>query len=781
MLLEGTRLGPYKIISKIGAGGMGEVYRARDVRLDRDVAVKILTERLMNEPEAILRFEREAKAVASLSHPNILAIHDFDQDQNLYFTATELLEGETLRSRITKSQLSWRKAVEIGIAITDGLAAAHSKGIIHRDLKPENIFLTSDGQVKILDFGLAAIRPSKPVGQSSVATESVETDERVLGTIGYMSPEQIRSGDVDSRSDLFSFGCILYEMLTGQRPFRRETVFETVAAVLKEDPLDLAETGLRIPPELQRLVHHCLEKNVNERAQSAHDLAFQLRTILNTRGTASFRAATHEPRSRLSFWISAILILFVLSVVLYSLFGARQSIRSIAVLPFQNAGADPNSEYLSDGITESIINDLAQIPGLRVMARSTVFRYKGNDVDPKKVGRDLKVDTILTGILEQRENQVVIHTELVKVADGSQLWGENYRRSFADVLPLQEEISRKIIERLRLRLSPAQQERFAKSHQTNTEAYHLYLKGRYNWNKRNPDGLKTGIKFFEQAIEKDPTYAMAYAGLADSYAMLGNYDLLPKREALQRAKGAAAKALEINEQLPEGHTSLAYIYFHNWQWVDSENEFKRAIELKPGYSTAHHWYANLLQITGRQDEGIAELKIAQDLDPLSIIINVALGVHLYAAHQYDQAIQQLQRTLDFQPNFVFTHATLGQVYSQKAMYQEAIEELQKAIDLSDGAADYQADLAYTYAISGKQNEAKTILDQLNQRQTREYVSPVYLALVYAGLGDHDKAIQWLQKGYQERSDAITFIKVEPRFDSLRGDVRFQELLRLMGL
>jgi eukaryotic-like serine/threonine-protein kinase len=781
MLLQGTRLGPYKIISKIGAGGMGEVYRAHDVRLDRDVAIKILAERLVNDPEAIVRFEREAKAVASLSHPNILAIHDFDQDKDVYFTATELLEGETLRQRISKSALPWRKAVEIGIAITEGLAAAHSKGVIHRDLKPENIFLTSDGQVKILDFGLAAIRSQKKVVESSALTESGETEETVLGTVGYMSPEQIRSSDVDGRSDLFSCGCILYEMLTGQRAFRRETVFETVAAVLKEDPPELAETGMRIPPELQRLVHHCLEKNEKERAQSAHDVAFELRTILNTRGTSAYSFGVAESQTRLPLWISATLILVVLGFLLYLVFGRRESIRSIAILPFHNASANPNSEYLSDGITESIINDLAQISGLRVMARSTVFRYKGRDIDPEKIGRDLKVDAVLTGILVQRENDLVIKTELVKVADGSQLWGENYHPSFADMLPLQEEISRKIVEKLRLRLSRDQQQRFTKSHQPNTEAYHLYLKGRYNWNKRTPDGLKTGIEYFKQAIEKDPTYALAYAGLADSYALLGNYGVIPQDEALQRAQGAATKALEIDEALPEAHTSLAYVYFHNWQWSNAENEFKRAIELKPGYSTAHHWYANLLQITDRQTEGISEMKTAENLDPLSVMINVTLGVHLYAARQYDPAIEQLQKTLELQPNFVFTHSSLGQAYGQKGIRDKAIEELETAVKLSDGAADCQADLAYLYAISGKQNDAKAILDNLKTAPKEEYVSPVYIALVYAGLRNHDQAMQWLQKGYAEHSEALTFIKVEPRFDSLRQDARFQQLLRQMGL
>ncbi len=759
---------------------MGEVYRAHDVRLDRDVAIKVLAEKLLNEPEAILRFEREAKAVASLSHPNILAIHDFDRDKEVYFIASELLEGETLRNRIVKSPLQWRKTIEIGIAIAEGLAAAHSKGVIHRDLKPENIFITSDGHVKILDFGLAAIKQPEPVTESSVSTESHETDEKILGTVGYMSPEQIRGGEVDGRSDLFSLGCILYEMLMRRTPFRRETIFETVAAVLKEEPPDLADTGLRIPPDLQRLVHHCLEKNPHERAQSAHDVAFELRTIL-TKETAGLSSTLDQRPSRLSLWISGILISVVFASILYLFIHRSESIRSIAVLPFYDAKGNPNSEYLSDGITESIINDLAQIPGLRVMARSTVFRFKGHEADPAKIGRELKVDTVLTGILEQRDNQVVIRTELVNVTDGSRIWGEDYAGSFAQMLPLQEDISKKIIQKLRVRLSRDQEQRFTRSHQENTEAYHLYLKGRYSWNKRTPQGLKDGIEYFEQAIEKDPTYALAYAGLADSYALLGNYGVLAQDEALRRAQGAATKALEIDEELPEAHTSLAYIYFHNWQWSNAENEFKRAIELKPGYSTAHHWYANLLQITNRQNEGVSELKTAENLDPLSVMINVTLGVHLYAARQYDPAIEQLQKTLELQPNFVFTHSSLGQVYGQKGIREKAMEELQTAVKLSEGAVDCQADLAYFYAISGRQNDAKKILDDLKTRQKPESISPVYIALVYTGLGDRDQAIQWLQKGYAERSDAITFIKVEPRFDSLRQDARFQQLLRQMGL
>ena len=484
-LTPGTRLGPYEILSQLGAGGMGEVYRARDSRLERDVAIKVLPVHLAKDPDALARFEREAKAVAALSHPNILAIHDFGNDQGVSFTVTELLEGETIRGRLAQSPVPWRKAVEIGIATAEGLSAAHSKNIIHRDLKPENIFLTTDARVKILDFGLA--RVGAPLSNTPAAADAMTEPGTIMGTVDYMSPEQVRGVTAEATSDIFSLGAVLYEMICGQKVFSRGSAAETMSAILHEEPRQISRSGKSVPLELERVIHHCLEKNPQERFQSARDLAFALKATLTESGISKAAA----PR-------------------------AKKAIDSLAVLPFSNAGNDPNLDYLSDGITENLINNLSQLPKLRIVPRSIVFRYKGRDVDPQAVGRELGVRALLTGRVALRGDMLNIQTELVNVEEQSQLWGQQYNRKFSDIFAVQEEISNEICEKLRVQLSGEQKKRLTKRHTENTEAYQLYLKGRYYWNRRNPEWVNKGIEYFRQAIEKDPLFAPAYAGMADS-------------------------------------------------------------------------------------------------------------------------------------------------------------------------------------------------------------------------------------------------------------------------
>ncbi|MGH9364573.1 MAG: protein kinase domain-containing protein [Thermoanaerobaculia bacterium] len=752
-LAAGTRLGPYEILGALGAGGMGEVYRARDTRLGREVAVKVVSEQLGSDPELLSRFEREARAVAALSHPNILTIHDFGRDQGISYAVTELLEGETLRVRMAHSSLTWQKAVEIGIAVADGLAAAHSRGIIHRDLKPENIFLTSDGRVKVLDFGLARWKPAAPSeDKTSAPTEAATEPGIVLGTVGYMSPEQIRGQAADVPSDVFSLGCVLFEMGAGRRAFSGHTSAETMAAILKDDTPELSSGAPDAPEELSRIVTRCLDKNPEQRFQSARDLAFDLRAVLN-------RSATSKVSSGKT----------------------RKSIDSLAVLPLSNAGGDPETEYLSDGITETLINSLSRLPDLCVMARSTVFRYKGRDVDALEAGRELRVRAVLTGRVLHRGDSLVVKAELVDLTDGSQLWGEQYSRKISDIFAVQEEIARQILEALRVKLTGEEKEGVTRRYTESSEAYRLYLKGRFYWNKRTSEGVRRGIEYFSRAIEADPEYALAYAGLADGYNILGFYTVLPAREAFPKAKAAASKALEIDGSLAEARASLAYArHYYDWDWAEAEREYRRAIELNPGYPTVHSFYANCLTTMGRHEEALAESGRAQELDPLSLIITTGGGWMYYFARRYDDAMRQIQKALEMDATFVPAHWFLGLAYEQKGMDRDAVEELRKAVEFSGGGTLMMAALAHAHAAFGRRSEAEKMIGELEALSAKKYVSPYYVALIHAALGDPDSAFRCLEKAYEERSHGLTFLKVDPQVDPLRSDPRYQDLLRRVG-
>src|SRR5579859_657569 len=613
ILTPGTRLGSYEILAPIGAGGMGEVYKARDLRLEREVAIKVLPEQFARDADALLRFEREAKAVAALSHSNILSIHDIGDANGVRFAVMELLEGQTIRERLRQSAIPWRKAAEIGLAVAEALAVAHAKGIIHRDIKPENLFLTADGRVKVLDFGLA--RVTRPPSTSSTASTGELADAEtqvvnttpgiVVGTMGYMSPEQLRGEVVDGRSDIFSLGCVLYEMVAGQKAFSRKTAAESISAILNEDPAELAGSGKQVPPDLDRIIAHCVEKKAADRFQSARDLAFALRTISSTSGV--FQPVAEQPKPRVSrtVWMAGAAAMVVLAAILLW-FWTHQSgdIRSIAVLPFVNVGADPNTEYLSDGITESIMNSLSQLPNVSVMSRTSVFRYKRPDVDPQAAGRDLNVQAVLAGRVTKRGDQLSVSAELVDTRTNHQIWGDQYNRKLTDVMAIQEEISQEISDKLRVRLTGEDKKRLVKRHTENAEAYGLYLKGRYQWNKQTLDGMQTGINFFKQAIEKDPRYGLAYAGLSDAYALLADYNVLAAKEVMPSAKTAAMKALEIDDTISEAHASLGWAKLTlDWDWAGAEKEFQRSIELNPNYATAHQWYAEYLTTTGRAQIG----------------------------------------------------------------------------------------------------------------------------------------------------------------------------------
>jgi len=779
---------------------MGEVYRARDTQLGRDVAVKVLPSTYSVDEHRLSRFEQEASAASALNHPNILIVHDIGSHDGSPYVVSELLEGETLRKRISGAALAQRRAIGYALEIANGLAAAHEKGIVHRDLKPDNIFITKDGRVKILDFGIAKLTQADATrSQTDIPTRRVDTGPGiVMGTVGYMSPEQVRGQKVDHRSDIFSFGAILYEMLSGRRAFHGESAADTMSAILKEDPPDLSDTNQNISAALERLVNHCLEKNPESRFHSASDLAFALETANAKLTVSSPGLSTASPSSSAEYIvtgikrhkISVLLGLLVLAIAIAGLASylhvrnTEIAIESIAVLPFANQNHDPDTEYLSDGLTESIINSLSQLSNLRVIPRSSVFRYKGKESDPLTVGKELGVRAVLTGRILQRGDNLIVSAELVDVRDNKQLWGEQYNRKTADALTVQQEIAQVISARLRPKLSGEEQRQVAKRETTSPEAYQLYLKGRYYLEKRTKEGTSKAIEYFQQAIDKDPNYAAAFAGLADSYVLLSvaiPRSSFPPKEAFPKAKAAAMQALQIDDKLAEAHTSLAHIKFvYEWDWASAEREFKRAIELDPNYATAHHWYGFDLAAVGRFDEAIIEIRKAQEIDPLSPIINASAGWVFYYARQYDQAIEQERKALEIDPNFALAHGRLAQAYEQKGMYKDAIEEYLRALTLSGENQEEIAALRQAYTVSGMRGFWQKQLDLAIERSKRQHVSASVIAGYYAHLGEREQAIQWLEKAYEER-DALSWLKGDPRWDGLRSDPRFADLMRRVGL
>jgi len=788
--MVGRTLSHYQITALIGAGGMGEVYRAKDTQLGREVAVKILPPQLAENAEALARFKREARAVAALSHPNILAIHDFGSEQGVTYAVMELLEGETLRARLARSALPWREAMEIGAEIAEGLAAAHAKGITHRDLKPENLFLTRAGQVKILDFGLARIKPVAASEAQTLTSTVAETTKPgvVMGTFGYMSPEQVRGETAEAPSDLFSLGIVLYEMVSGQRPFARGNPMETMAAILTAEPPSLAEMGKEVPAEVERIIRHCLAKRASERYPSGRELAVDLRVILSGGRISASVPALTRPRSGQAVWIgmAAVLVISVL-LALYLVVWRGQAIDSLAVLPLVNASGDVNMEYLSDGITEGLINSLSQLPQLkRVIAHSTVSSYKGKEIDPRKVGHELNVQAVLTGRVVQQNDTLIVWTELVNVADGARLWGGEYSQKLANLFALQGELAQQISAKLRLALTGEQQKRLTKHYTENTEAYRLYLQGYYYSNRITPDGVKKGIELLNQAVELDPGNALTYVGLAYSYAAASDQILAPS-EAMPKVKAAAERALQLDETLGEAHTWLAYVRSrYEWNWVDAEQGYKRALELNPNYAPAHQYYGWHLAEQGRLEEAIAEMTKARELDPLTSWISTNLAWLYRLAGQPDEAIARLRKIIEADPNFIPAHGTLGDAYEQKGMFAEAIAEYLKVAILSGERPETVAALKAAYASSGLRGYWREQLEQWKieyeqAKQKQGYWDPLGIALAYTRLGEQDLAFAWLEKAYEVRSEGLLALKVDPVLDSLRSDPRFTDLLRRMNL
>jgi len=768
-LNPGTRLGPYQILAPIGAGGMGEVYRALDTRLGREVAVKVLPEHLTRDSKAVARFEREARAVAALSHPNIVALYDVGSEGGVSFAVTELLEGETLRGRLGAGALALEKAIEVGAAVAKGLAAAHAKGFTHRDLKPENIFLTRDGRVKILDFGLALYRPARPPEEEALTPTETEPGT-VLGTVGYMSPEQVRGQAVGPTSDLFSLGCVLYEMVTGRRAFARATPGETMAAILRDEAPAPA-----IHAELDRLMARCLEKDPEQRFQSARDLAFDLSAIRERKDRRV------EPRrwGLLSAAAGALLALGGLGWW----WGTRGAgpIDSLAVLPFVNASGDPNTEYLSEGISESLITSLSRLPRLKVKPRDTVFRYKGKDRDFQELGRELGVRALLKGRLAQRGESLSISVELVDTSDGTLLWREQYSRRAGDLLSIEQEISKEISRQLRLKLSGEEQRRMTAASTRNTEAHQLYLQGRYHWNRRTEEALKKSTDYFQQAIERDPGHAQAWAGLADSYNILGLFGWMPIADAFPRARAAATRAIEMEEALAEPHASLAILKTtYEWDWRGAEREFQRAIELNPDYSTAHHWYAWYLLVVGRLPEALAEIRRARDLEPHSPIINANLGFLYYYNRQYEQSVQQARRTIEMDPALPRAHLLLGAARALQGNQKEAVAGIEQALRLSQRGLSEFTLAGPLYALLGQRQEAQKLFQEWSELSRKKQVGALAPAMIYASLGERDRAIEYFEKALQDRSLFPWYLR-DPLLDGIRTDPRFQKLLERMGL
>jgi serine/threonine protein kinase/tetratricopeptide (TPR) repeat protein len=756
-LEEGTMLGAYSIGELLGSGGMGEVYRATDTRLKRDVAVKVLRERLAEDSDALARFEREAQSIAALSHPNILAVHDVGSDRGSSYVVMELLEGESLRARLQRTNLSTRKAVEIARQIVGGLVAAHDRGIVHRDLKPENVFLTREGLVKILDFGLAKQEPAPFSHDSETAAPTLGHSQpgKVMGTLDYMSPEQVRGQPVDHRTDVFSLGVMLYEILSGQRPHRGESSADIVGAILKEEPRDIAEIDDTIPLVLSRIVHRCLEKNLDDRFQTARDLGFALETVADdsSQGQASY-VSIGRPE-------------------------VKKSSSSVAVIPFTNMSPDPEQEYFCEGMAEEIINSLAGVSGLRVAARSSAFQFNPKSHDAREVGAALNVKTVLEGSVRTAGRRVRVTVQLIDADNGFQLWSDRYDREMDDIFALQDEISEHVVDALKVRLGTEAKEEM-KRPTASVEAYQLYLKGLHNWYQRERGSLQKAAGFFEQAVAVDPDYALAHAGLVTSYCSLAFYGM-DSSIARARARLAAERAAALAPGVADVHAALGlYAAWLAFDWETAEREFVAAIEANPSYALAYIWYGMLLATLSRHDEAIVLTSRAQEIDPLSPYANTAFGLAQVQAGRRGEAVPALEESINIDADFLYSLWVLGSVYGALGRYEEAVAVLERAVTLSGRGAYYLSWLGWAYGVSGRKPEAEGILDELLAGSSNEDIQPVFLMQVYSGLGDLDSAFEWLEKSVDQGDPAASFIGFPP-MDKLREDPRFDGIRESLGI
>ena len=829
----GSRLGHYEIIAPLGAGGMGEVYLAQDTRLGRKVALKFLPELFTADRGRLSRFAQEARAASALNHPNIITIHEIGEGEGTHYIATEFVEGETLRQHAARVRPNLPAALDLIIQVARALVAAHDAGIVHRDIKPENVMVRTDGYVKVLDFGLAKLtEQEQPTLDAEAPTAALVQTEpgRVLGTVQYMSPEQARALEVDARTDIFSLGIMLYELVTGRLPFMGQTATDVLAAILQTEPPPPSSYAPDVPRELERISTKMLRKDRDERYQSVKDLLIDLKDLrqelefaarlerstppqahsaaVTPEGAArapqqtaqdaavQTSAADARPTSSAEYLVGeikrhklgaliALIALACAAVGLFMYLHARDTevaIDSIAVLPFANQNHDPDTEYLSDGLTESVINSLTQLPNLRVIARNSVFRYKGKETDPLAIGHELGVRAVVTGRAIQRGDNLVVSVELVDVRDNKQVWGEQYNRKLSDIFAVQAEIAQEISAKLRLRLTGAEQQRVTKHYTDNVAAYQLYLRGRYNFNKFSPEGLTKSIDYYNQAIALDPTYALAYAGLSGSYGLQADIGLFPARDLFPKARAAADKALALDNTLAEAHVAAGNVsLFYDWDWAAVEREVKRAIELNPNNADAHMAYASYLKARERHAEYMAEAKRAQEFDPLAPLTNMEVAEAFYFTRQYDAAIEQGRKTLELDPHFFLTYHVRARAFEQKGMYAEAIAEYKRAIETIGRDPSLVASLGHVYAQAGQRDEAQKILAELLGTAKQRYLPSYLIAKVYAGLGDKEQAFAWLDKAYAERYFLLIWLNGEPQFDNLHADPRFADLVRKVGL
>jgi serine/threonine protein kinase/Flp pilus assembly protein TadD len=851
-----TTLAHYKIISQIGAGGMGEVYLAYDSKLDRKVALKILPAEVASNRDRMERFAREAKSAAALNHPNIAHIYEIGESDGLHYIAMEFIDGVTLREKIHHERTELKKLLRYLQHAAEGLAKAHATGVVHRDLKPDNIMITSEGHAKILDFGLAKLiegageaesgrggdwatgragdegqtliaqSPRLPVAPSPPPPLATSPG-LIMGTVGYMSPEQAqgKTTEIDQRSDIFSYGCILFEAATGKKPFDGESVIKSLHMVIYEPAPLLADLNPSAPSELQRIVRRCLAKDPDERYQSIKEVAIELKALrrelqaggLETTippptktgtgeksgtesarseafGTTSNAASLSTRASSAEYFVTGIkqhklavaivILVLIAGVVALSLFiGSRNAsgaIESIAVLPFENNTNAVDTDYLSDGLAESLIYRLSQVPNLKVSPTSSVMHYKGKGADIKTVASELGVSAVMTGRIAQRGENLILSVELIDVQNNKLLWGEQYERKMSELLATQREIAVEITNKLRLKLSGEGEQKLTKKYTDNNDAYQLYLKGRFYWNKRDEENLRKAIEQFKAAAEKDPNFALAYVGLADSYVLLPFYSTATSAEVTPPAKAYAQRALEIDDSLGEAHTALGYVNRLLWNWAEAEKELKRGVELNPDRATAHKFYGNVLVDLGRYEEALAEYKRAQELEPLSLIISANLAESYLMNGDLNAAVVQCQRAIDLDPNWYYARLLLGFVYLKQGRGAEALTEAEKSVELSKRLSAPLGVLGVIYAQTGKPSEAAAVVKELKERHARRQANGYDIARVYVALGEKDQAFEWLEKDFQSRNATMPNFLYVPPLDSLRDDLRFKDLLRRIG-